>query len=148
MAKSDYSLRWEEFAMQQCLWQLIKEGLIESAHDVSEGGLIVSLLESSFNRNRGFDVAQPENAIRNDAFWFGEAQGRAVITVKPEQESAMLTSLSKHNVPYLLIGTVTESGIAVQNENWGDVQNWKSIYEDAIAGLLKNQENEQALAAI
>jgi phosphoribosylformylglycinamidine synthase len=138
----------EEFAMQQCLWQLIKEGLIESAHDVSEGGLIVSLLESSFNRNRGFDVAQPENAIRNDAFWFGEAQGRAVITVKPEQESAMLTSLSKHNVPYLLIGTVTESGIAVQNENWGDVQNWKSIYEDAIAGLLKNQENEQALAAI
>jgi phosphoribosylformylglycinamidine synthase len=138
----------EEFAMQQCLWQLIKEGLIESAHDVSEGGLIVSLLESSFNRNRGFDVAQAENAIRNDAFWFGEAQGRAVITVKPEQESAMLTSLSKHNVPYLLIGTVTESGIAVQNENWGDVQNWKSIYEDAIAGLLKNQENEQALAAI
>ena len=138
----------EEFAMQQCLWQLIKDRLVESAHDVSEGGLIVSLLESSFNRNRGFDVAQPDNAIRNDAFWFGEAQGRAVVTVKPEKESAMLVALNKHAVPCQLIGTVAESGIIVQTENWGDVQHWKTLYEDAIAGLLKNQENEQALAAI
>ena len=91
---------------------------------------------------------KPDNGIRNDAFWFGEAQGRAVVSVKPEQEAAFLEMLGKYKVPFLLIGNVTAAEINVQSENWGDVKKWKTVYEDAIAGLLKNQENEQALSAI
>jgi phosphoribosylformylglycinamidine synthase len=138
----------EEYDMQLLLLKIIHEGLIESAHDISEGGLIISLLESSFHRNCGFDVMKPDNGIRNDAFWFGEAQGRAVVSVKPEQEAAFLEMLGKYKVPFLLIGNVTAAEINVQSENWGDVKKWKTVYEDAIAGLLKNQENEQALSAI
>ena len=46
----------EEFAVQKFVSSIIKEKIIISAHDISEGGLIVALLESGFNRNLGFDV--------------------------------------------------------------------------------------------
>ena len=46
----------EELHLQQLVSLLIKNGFIESAHDVSEGGLITTLLESSFNQQLGFDI--------------------------------------------------------------------------------------------
>lgn len=66
----------EEFELQQTIARLIKEKLIVSAHDVSEGGLFVTLIESSFNRNLGFDVAAADASVRKDAYWFGEGQNR------------------------------------------------------------------------
>ena len=47
----------EEYAVQKFISSLIKEKIIVSAHDISEGGLIVALIESAFNRNLGFDVS-------------------------------------------------------------------------------------------
>ena len=55
-----------EFAMQQQVLSLIKEGLIVSAHDVSEGGLFVTLLESAFVDSLGFDVTQSDLSIRSE----------------------------------------------------------------------------------
>ena len=72
----------EELRLHDTVSELISKNIIESAHDVSEGGLFVTLAESGFNRLLGFDVAQNNDAVRKDAFWFGEAQGRAVVTVK------------------------------------------------------------------
>jgi phosphoribosylformylglycinamidine (FGAM) synthase-like enzyme len=46
----------EEYELQQVTSQLIREDLIESAHDISDGGLFVTLLEKSFNRGLGFQV--------------------------------------------------------------------------------------------
>ncbi|MGI8583528.1 MAG: phosphoribosylformylglycinamidine synthase subunit PurL, partial [Chitinophagaceae bacterium] len=68
----------EEFKLHQTIRGLIKNKLIQSAHDVSEGGLFITLTESSFHRDLGFKVNQHKTAIRKDAYWFGEAQGRVV----------------------------------------------------------------------
>jgi phosphoribosylformylglycinamidine (FGAM) synthase-like enzyme len=43
--------------------QLIQSKLLQSAHDISEGGLITALLESGFNRQLGFDVQQSANNV-------------------------------------------------------------------------------------
>ena len=67
---------------------LIKEGLIASAHDVSEGGLFITLLESAFHRNLGFDVVASDYSIRKDGYWFGEAQSRVVVSVSKENVAA------------------------------------------------------------
>ena len=72
----------EEFALQQRLKELIQKKLIESAHDVSEGGLFVALAESAFKNNLGFDVVANDYRIRKDAYWFGESQSRVVVSVK------------------------------------------------------------------
>src|SRR5688572_23414230 len=46
----------EEFKLQQKITQLIKKKIIQSAHDISEGGLFAALLESAFNRELGFSI--------------------------------------------------------------------------------------------
>ena len=46
----------EEYAVQKFISSIIKEKLIVSAHDLSEGGLIVALFESAFNNNLGFEI--------------------------------------------------------------------------------------------
>ncbi|MDE3253257.1 MAG: phosphoribosylformylglycinamidine synthase subunit PurL, partial [Bacteroidota bacterium] len=74
----------EEVAVQEFITHAIKEKWLQSAHDISEGGLAITLLESGFFRELGFEV-EAETDIRKDAYWFGEAQGRVVVSCTAEQ---------------------------------------------------------------
>jgi phosphoribosylformylglycinamidine synthase len=123
-----------EYEMQQILASVIKQGLIESAHDVSEGGLFITLLESSFNNNLGFDVVASDYNIRKDGFWFGEAQSRVVVSVKPGNEQAFKKAMGSH--PYEELGVVTSSSIEVDGQEWGRISDWKYEYNTAIEKLL------------
>ena len=75
----------EEVNLQNCLLSMIHKGLVMSAHDVSEGGLLVSLLESAMysNQTLGFEV-QIEGRLRKDFLLYGEEQSRVVISSKRE----------------------------------------------------------------
>ena len=126
----------KEFNLQQALLQLIKEKQILSAHDVSEGGLFTTLLESAFIQNFGFSVAQNDKTIRSDAYWFGEAQSRVVVSVSDEQEAAFLAALAGKNIPAAKLGVVTENNIEINNENWDGIGYWKGKYDNVIGGFM------------
>jgi phosphoribosylformylglycinamidine synthase subunit PurL len=136
----------EEFALQQTIASLIKQKLIVSAHDVSEGGLFTTLLEASFNNNLGFDVVASDSNIRKDAYWFGEGQSRVVVTVKAVQVDAFKAALGNH--PYAELGVVTNGSIEVDGMEWGTVLSWKEKYDTAIENLLAGHESEHALTAL
>lgn len=136
----------EEFVLQQAIASLIKQKLIASAHDVSEGGLFTTLLEASFNNNLGFDVVANDSNIRKDAYWFGEGQSRVVVTVKEEQVPAFKKALGNH--PYAELGIVTNGSIEVDGMEWGTVLSWKEKYDTAIENLLAGHESEHALTAL
>ena len=112
--------------------------MILSAHDIAEGGLFVALAESGFFRGLGFNVKQQAISIRKDAYWFGEAQGRAVVTVAMDKIKEFENSLK---VPFEKLGIVTTGEIIIDNESWGPVIDWKNKYDNAIGNYLK-QENE------
>jgi phosphoribosylformylglycinamidine synthase subunit PurL len=125
----------EEFRLHEAVSALIDKRKIASAHDISEGGLFATLAESSFNRLLGFEVAQQNSAIRKDAFWFGEGQGRVVVTVKPdviEDFEALL------NIPFEKLGTVTSGEIIIDKNSWGDVSQWFEKYDNAIGNYFKS----------
>ena len=126
----------EEYQMQAALAALIKEKVIASAHDVSEGGLFVTLLESAFTNNLGFDVAQKDDSIRSDAYWFGEAQSRVVVSVNAATEEKMLLSLKTAAVPYTKLGTVSVGDIKIGDDNWGDISSWKNKYDNVIGVMM------------
>jgi phosphoribosylformylglycinamidine synthase subunit PurL len=136
----------EEFTLQQTIASLIKEKVIVSAHDVSEGGLFTTLLEASFNNNLGFDVVASDSNIRKDAYWFGEGQSRVVVTVKEEQVAAFKKVLGAH--PFAELGVVTNGSIEVDGMEWGTVLSWKEKYDTAIENLLAGHESEHALTAL
>jgi phosphoribosylformylglycinamidine synthase II len=138
----------EEFRLQELLADLIEKDMIASAHDVSEGGLFITLMESGFNRDRGFDV-KAVSTIRKDAFWFGESQSRVVVTVPLQQSEDFQTHMSKSGVTCTAIGTVTSESVRIDGEDWGQIKYWKELYNSAIETLLvKELESEGALGMV
>ena len=135
----------EEFVLQQKISQLIKNKAIVSAHDISEGGVFVALTESGFNRELGYDITT-NKSVRKDAFLFGEAQSRVIVTVKQNQVGAFTKQMGDH--PYEQLGVVTEGEVIVDGEPWLNISEWKSLYDNAIGRELAGHEEEEALVAI
>lgn len=124
----------EEYANQQAILKLIESKLVNSVHDLAEGGLFVSLLESGLNRNLGFSI-DTLPSIRKDAFLFGEAQSRYVVTVKANQVAEFETALS--GVQFEKLGEVSQASISIDGESWGSLADWKTIYDNAFENKLK-----------
>ena len=123
--------------MQQFVSSIIKEKLIQSAHDISEGGLIVTLLEKGFNRDLGFAVNADTTGFRKDAYWFGEAQSRVVVTCSKEKAESLKQKARSNNIAFTDLGVVTKNEIELNGENWGSISDWKEKYDTAIEKLLR-----------
>jgi len=124
----------EEFRLHETVSSLIKNKIILSAHDISEGGLFVTLAESAFQRNLGFTANKEITTIRKDAYWFGEAQGRVAVTIKADKINEFEKTLK---IPFEKLGTVTSGEIKIDNEDWGSITDWKEKYDNAIGNFLK-----------
>jgi len=120
----------EEARLQALLLGLIRKKLVRSAHDVSEGGLFVTLAESAFPRDLGFEAAGRDPGIRRDAYWFGESQSRVVVSVSPSQADAFLAAVGEFPVEQL--GVVTAGEIKVDGSDWGRTEEWKKKYDRSL----------------
>lgn len=126
----------EEYVMQQFLSTSIKTRMVKSAHDISEGGLMITLLESGFAGDKGFDV-NPTISIRKDAYWFGEAQGRVVVSLSAENVDAFTALAKENNITVTTLGSVTDNAVIVNSNNWGSINNWKEKYDTAIEKMIQ-----------
>jgi phosphoribosylformylglycinamidine synthase len=126
----------EEFQLQQFIAGLIKAKQIQSAHDISEGGLIITLLESAFYNHKGFNVASNNSALRKDAYWLGEAQSRVVVSCNADQVAQLEQAAKAAGVAFTVLGNVTNGDVVVDNENWGTIAGWKNAYDTAIEKKL------------
>ncbi len=126
----------EEFTLQQTVATIISQKLIVSAHDISEGGLFVTLCESGFKRGLGFKIAL-DNTIRTDSYLFGEAQSRVVVSVSAEGLAALEAALKPAAIAYTILGEVTAADVTIGEENWCSIAAWKDLYDNAIENYLK-----------
>ena len=124
-----------EYDLQQTIIKLIRAGVIESAHDVADGGLFTTLLESSFTNNLGFEIVS-SSEVREDAFLFGESPSRVVVSVSETGEDAFLDVLKDCKTPFILLGHVTKGRIAVDDTNFGKIDEYKKIYNNSLAEKL------------
>jgi phosphoribosylformylglycinamidine synthase len=127
----------KEWEVQEVVKGLIQNELINAAHDVSDGGLFVSLVEMSLHRNLGFDVVT-DSEIRPDAFLFGEGQGRVVVAVSEDQEEAFIEFMMKSETSYTLLGHVTKGKLMVDDEHFGFIADAADIYNNALGNILEN----------
>lgn len=125
----------EEYKVQQFVSAVIKQKLVKSAHDISEGGLAIALLESGFNRNLGFQV-NVQTDLRKDAYWFGEAQSRVVVSCSETQAATLMQQAEEAGIVVTMLGTVGDSQVMVNGEHWGSIGTWKQQYDTAIEKLL------------
>jgi phosphoribosylformylglycinamidine synthase len=114
---------------------LSQKQIVQSVHDISEGGFFIACLESAMAGNLGFDVCTP-GELRLDAALFGENQSRVIVSV-PAQNAAEIMALAQDfNVPALHVGTVTDSEIEVNGMHWGTLNTFKQTYDNSIGDIL------------
>lgn len=126
----------KEFVLHQALKGLINNKLVNAAHDCSDGGLFVTLAEMSFPRGLGFDIVS-DSEVREDAFLFGESQGRIVVTISEEQEEDFIEFMLSTNVSFTLLGHVTKGKFNVDDDHYGFCEELKDIYDNALAIRLE-----------
>jgi phosphoribosylformylglycinamidine synthase II len=127
----------KEFELHQVVKTLIKNKLINAAHDCSDGGLFITLAEMAFPRGLGFDIVT-DSEVREDAFLFGESQGRVVITLTEDQEEDFIEFMLETGVTFTLLGHVTKGKFVIDDEHFGFCEEAKDIYDNALAKHLEN----------
>jgi len=135
----------EEYQLQQKVTELIKRKMILSAHDLSEGGLFTALCESGFNRELGFSI-QTKSGVRKDAFLFGEAQSRVIVTVPVGMVKEFETFMGLF--PSEKIGVVSSGEVVVDGDFWGTIDWWKDAYDNSIGNYLAKEAAGSALSSI
>jgi phosphoribosylformylglycinamidine synthase len=82
-----------------------RDGLLTSAHDLSDGGLAIALAESCFRYGRGVDVT-----LAGDPFveLFSETAGRVLVTVEPEKEVDLIRTANDQDLRIARLGEVTD----------------------------------------
>ena len=125
----------KEYELQNIIKKIIRKQIIESAHDISDGGLFITLLESSMPKNLGFDITS-STEVRKDAFLFGESPSRVVVSVRETEEDNFIDFMNDNNVPFSLLGHVTKGNIRVDEESFGSIAEYKKIYEKSISKKL------------
>jgi phosphoribosylformylglycinamidine synthase len=127
----------KEYAMQHVVKGLIKHELVNAVHDVADGGLFVTLVEMSIPRQLGFDIVT-DSEVREDAFLFGEAQGRVAVTVSEEKEEEFIEFMMDSGVNFTLLGHVTKGKMMVDDAHFGFISEAQEIYDNALGNYLEN----------
>ena len=100
------------------------------------GGLFVALFESSLNRNLGFEI-ETVNNFRKDAFLFGEAQSRIVVSVKPEYINVLENKLSEAGIHFTCLGIVKGENLVINSKNIGSIKQFSELYNNSIESKLE-----------
>jgi phosphoribosylformylglycinamidine synthase len=124
-----------EMKLQEVVAELISLKLVSSAHDVSMGGLFVTLVESALPGGLGFDITSPAE-IRGDAFLFGESQSRVVVSVSAEQETDFLDLMMETGLHFSALGHVTKEELRVDDVSFGFISDYARDFENALGELL------------
>jgi phosphoribosylformylglycinamidine synthase len=130
----------DEFRLQACVREGIRLGLIRSAHDTSEGGLLAAILESAFGGEMGCQLMLSRHGMRLDSLLFGESASRIVVSVSPDGESALKALCETHRVPFAKLGTTGGPRVTVAVDGQplldADAAELAGIHESALEKAL------------
>jgi phosphoribosylformylglycinamidine synthase subunit PurL len=129
-----------ELAVQNTVRELIRAGLVRSAHDCSEGGLAVALAESCFNPSGllGAEI-ELQPSMQN---LFNESQSRIVISCSANDAEKVLSALSSKNVPHGRLGEVTTTMLSIKASDSEISWPIETIYDDWFHAIRRAVESE------
>ena len=127
----------EEFEVQTLVRKLIDQRLVNAVHDVSDGGLFITLMESALAGSIGFNI-ESDADIRKDAFLFGEAQGRIAVTVNPEQLDEFIDILAASDLEFTNLGGTGGQELLIDGESFGTIESFRDLYDNEIANRLSD----------
>ena len=120
-----------EHQLHEVMNVLIKNDFLESAHDVSEGGLFTSLVESLMPRGLGCEI-YTDQLFRQDAYLFGESQSRILVSINPKNKREFKKTLKKFKFPFYELGYVSDDKVLIDDIDFGNIKLIKEKYNTAL----------------
>jgi phosphoribosylformylglycinamidine synthase subunit PurL len=131
----------QESALQKTVIELIQHGLIDSAHDCSEGGLAVALAEKAFPKGIGARVDLVASELPAEFILFGEDAGRILISCDPASVSRIKQTAENHGIASDTIGETISGGLEISLDGRvvisAAVADLSEAYESALEAALK-----------
>lgn len=128
-----------EKTLQDCTLELIESGLVNSAHDISEGGLSITLAECAISGSLGAQINLADD-LRPSSLLFGETQSRIIITANSKNVDLIKDITQTFNLPCTVIGEVKGKSLSIKA---GEIvvevslSEMEEQYKEAIPCLMK-----------
>jgi phosphoribosylformylglycinamidine synthase subunit PurL len=130
----------EAHRLNKAVLECIKSSTINSAHDISEGGLMLAVLESCLAGMVGCEITY-SGAIRKDAVWFGEGQNRVLIGLTKENKHSFEETMKHYGLPFVKLGKVGGDSIIVETENLGLVSDFANVVANRLKHIMEGVKN-------
>ncbi len=127
-----------EQKLHNIILNLIERNLINSAHDVSEGGIMCAIAESCIINNENSIGAKVNIPVktREDFSFFSESQSRVIVSVSKENENDFLNTLKSSNFPFSLLGETGGKNFIVNDKYNISLDRLKNLYYETIPNLM------------
>ena len=131
-----------EAALQKTLIEIIQASLVDSAHDCSEGGIAVTLAESTFCRSVGVSIDLAAHQLPPESVLFGEDASRVVISCDPANVARIQQIAANDGVSAEVIGETVSGNLEIKLDGkrvvWASVEEICDLYESALEATLKS----------
>ncbi|MFI1160518.1 phosphoribosylformylglycinamidine synthase subunit PurL [Streptomyces sioyaensis] len=124
-----------ERLLAEVLISASRDGMIDAAHDLSDGGLIQALVESCLRGGKGARVVVPDG-LDPFVLLFSESAGRAVVAVPRSEELRFTDMCGARGLPATRIGVVDGAEIDIQGQFSLPLSELKAAHEATIPGLI------------
>lgn len=128
MVDEEYELKLQKFMLR-----LVDKGILNSAHDISDGGLLTAICECCIAGDKGIDLILKDDTEE----LFGEVQSRFLISVKPEYSDVFEKFARENQIDYEFIGSVRSDMKLTLNEEQFDLENLKKSFESTIENWME-----------
>ena len=131
----------KEAALQKTVIELIQQGLVDSVHDCSDGGLAVALVEKTFAKGVGARVNLTSNGLPAEFVLFGEDASRIVLSCDPEKVTRIQQIAGEHGIGADVIGETIPERLEINLDDRAAVSSSVSelgnVYERALESALR-----------
>jgi phosphoribosylformylglycinamidine synthase II len=127
-----------EKELQKLTLKLIEDGIVNSAHDISEGGLLTAVAECCILNEENPIGATVSIPIKNrsDFTFFSETQSRIIISISPENEKRFIEIIKRSSVPFQKIGFTGGTEFIINDQFDLNVDKLKELYYSSIPGKM------------
>jgi phosphoribosylformylglycinamidine synthase subunit PurL len=138
----------KEAALQKALVEMIRAGLVDSAHDCSSGGLAVALAESTFPLGVGVNVDFAAQGLPPEFALFGEDASRVVLSCDPAKVSRIKEVAAQHEISADILGETVPEHFEIRLDGQvvvsAPVNELRDVYENALENALRTEPEAAA----
>ncbi|MGI9521886.1 MAG: phosphoribosylformylglycinamidine synthase subunit PurL [Hyphomicrobiaceae bacterium] len=122
---------------------LIRSQRVQAVHDVSDGGLLVAVLEMAFAGNLGVQLYEVDGKLPDYAIWFGEDQARYVIEVGPDQAESLLDEARNRDLTGRIVGRIGGEVLAIGESASMSLAELRKAHESWLPTFMQTGQTRQ-----